>query len=246
MPLNSSSQTTEEGTRNNEIKRVRLDVTLPLGYTRHLLLGFTPDNSASDDFDYGYDAPNIENFPDDASWIIAGDPYVIQGVGAFDDSKKYPLGIFLTNSGIISFSLLALENFEQPIGIYIYDSHEDYYYKINEFSYDLSLEGYDHFDRFYIAFKDHNAADSNLSTTDYDLNSLKINYHRSNSNLRISSNSPINIQKVSVFDLLGNLIFSSKYGSNNSISDYVKLPTSQVVLLKVETSAGTKSFRVLF
>ena len=44
------------GYETNQIKRVRLDFTSPLGYTRHLLLGFTPDNAASDSFDYGYDA----------------------------------------------------------------------------------------------------------------------------------------------------------------------------------------------
>jgi hypothetical protein len=94
---NNNGQITQPGT----IQRLRLNIVTPQGYLRQLLLGFTSDNAASDGVDYGYDALNFDDFPDDCNWVINDDRFVIQGVGAFDETKKYPLGLFLTNSGSV-------------------------------------------------------------------------------------------------------------------------------------------------
>ena len=77
-----------------------------------MLLGFVPNNLATDYFDYGYDAMNTESFPNDLSWLINSEPYIIQGVGDFDESKLYPLGLYLSDSGEIEISLNTLENFD--------------------------------------------------------------------------------------------------------------------------------------
>ncbi len=88
----STTLNTDSPSTNSPIQRVRIDITTPTGYTRHLLLGFTQDNAATDGFDYGYDAHNIDDYDDDCNWMIGNDRYVIQGVGAFHESKTYPLG----------------------------------------------------------------------------------------------------------------------------------------------------------
>jgi hypothetical protein len=111
----SLGNTNGQSSQTSTIQKIRINFVTPLGYTRQLLLGFTSDNSASDSFDYGYDARNIEDFPDDMNWLIDNDRYIIQGVGAFDETKKYPLGLFLTNSGSVDMSLNSLENFDSPI-----------------------------------------------------------------------------------------------------------------------------------
>ena len=55
---------------SQEIQRVRVDFETPLGYVRHLLLGFTPDNAASDEMDYGYDALCFDDLDDDLDPFI--------------------------------------------------------------------------------------------------------------------------------------------------------------------------------
>ena len=220
---------------NSEIKRVRIDVETPLGYVRHLLIGFTPDNAATDGFDYGYDAPNIENFPDDASWIIEGNPYTTQGVGAFDDMKKYPIGLFLSNAGTIRFSLLALENFEEPIGVYIYDDLLDQYFKINQFDHPQALDSGVYTNRFFLAFRDHNSSEENLSISESELNRPSITYHRSTSVLKINTTSGIPLNSLTIHDLNGKLIYDSKFNGVTRIIETIKLSSSSIFVFTIGT-----------
>src|SRR5690606_5945607 len=99
-------------TTSDIIKRLRLKFTTPQGANRHLLLGFVPENAADDAYNYGYDALNTENLPDDMSWSIENNNYVIQGVGNFDTTKMYPLFVKLTTAGNIQVELTTLENFD--------------------------------------------------------------------------------------------------------------------------------------
>ena len=231
---------------NNQIQRVRIAVETPMGYTRHLLIGFTPDNAATDGFDYGYDAPNIENFPDDASWLINGDPFVTQGVGAFDDLKKYPIGLFLSNNGNVTFSLFALENFTEPIGVYIYDSLADEYNKINEVGFLAALNPGIYTDRYYLCFKDHNALDENLSVQSEEKFNFEIKYSIPNSVFTLRHNGIHNLSGISFYDLNGKKIFHQTIQSNQTSSFRVELPLSQVLLLNLQTEKGNYSRLVRF
>lgn len=136
-----------------QIQRVRIDFVSPDKYTRHLLLAFTPNNAATDGFDYGYDGPNPDNFLNDLNWMIDGKRYVIQGVGAFDETKQYPFGLFLADSGDIEIALTALENFDSVIDVFIYDSFLDTYTQINTANFKMNIEANVYLNRFFIAFK---------------------------------------------------------------------------------------------
>ena len=144
---------------------MRLSVKTTSGLTRHLLLTFTPNDEASDGIDYGYDAPNFDNFSNDCNWIIEGKRYVINGVGKFSKNKAYPLGFFLQDSGNISFSLLGLENFEGSVPVFIYDSENSTYHSINDVHFTESIQAGVSIDRFYITF---NNVESDIIFVDND------------------------------------------------------------------------------
>ena len=139
-----------------EIQRVYLNFQAP-EFQREILLGFTPDNSATDGYDYGYDGGSYYNYPNDMGWMIEGERYVIQGVGAFDTTKTYPLGVFLSYESSISIKLQSTENFEEPIDVYIYDSENENYFLINDDPFELTLDDGEYEDRFYVAFSDPNS-----------------------------------------------------------------------------------------
>ena len=86
----ASSQAEEE---IDDIQRVRLNFTTPEGAIIPSLLGFTPDNAATDEFNYGYDAEFIDDYPNFMAYLIGDKNYIIQGVGAFDETKRFPIGI---------------------------------------------------------------------------------------------------------------------------------------------------------
>ena len=58
-----------------------------------------------------YDALNQDAYPYDLNWLVDNQRCVIQGVGAFDNSKKYPFWMFMSKDGAIEIALKALENF---------------------------------------------------------------------------------------------------------------------------------------
>lgn len=203
-PSTNATSTSE----NYTIQRVRVDFTSPNGYVRHLLLGFTTNNAATDDFDFGYDAINIDNFPNDMNWMINNERYVVQGVGAYESSKSYPLGLFLTDSGEIEIGLNALENFDQEIPVYVYDSELDIYTQINDQNFSHVMDSGEYINRFYITFSAETTNENNgstvLSTTEIPNENQIIRYYTFSNELHIVTNNIID--SVSLFDLNGKLI----------------------------------------
>lgn len=227
-----------------DIQRVRIDVTTPNEYVRHLLLGFTPDDSATDGYDYGYDAPNPDNFPDDASWIIDNQQYVIQGVGCFDETKQYPLGLFLSNPGEIKIELDILENFEQDISVYVYDALLDTYDLINESSFTFDSSSGDHIDRFYIAFSNSNLpANSGLSVNDLSTEkNVKIHYIYHTNELIVNSKS--NIKSIEIFDISGKKL-EGIFNINSTEKKFMLTEKNQIILVNIITENTFFSKKVL-
>ena len=151
--VSSITNTASAFAATENIQRVRIDFTMPDGYVRHLLLAFTKDNSASDAYNYGYDGINKDNYPYDLNWMIGDLRCTTQGVGAFDDSKRYPLGMFMSNDGEVEIVLDALENFDAPIDLFIYDSQLNTYTQINDSNFIANIDKGDYLNRFYLAFK---------------------------------------------------------------------------------------------
>ena len=221
--LRLSSQT-------SEIQRVRIDFVGPLDYTRHLLLAFTPDDAATDGFDFGYDGLVPDNFPDDMNWIIEDGRYVIQGVGAFSNYKYYPLGMFLSNSGEIEIALYRLENFDTKINVYVYDSLLNTFTSINDTNYIKNLNYGDYLNRFYITFTNDSqminaiAGQSALSISSQDISKTSFRYINSSKDLLIKTNSSLNLKEVSLYNVLGKKLFDIQNINSNTI----KIPLSSV------------------
>ena len=233
--------------QSSEIQRVRLDFVTPLDYTRHLLLSFTSDNSASDGVDYGYDAKlfSLDEYPDDLNWIIEGDRYVIQGVGEFNNSKYYPLGMFLTNSGEIEIRLRLLENFDTPIDVYIYDASLNTFTAINNSNYIKTLSSGDYLDRFFITFTNNfeminfSARNSSLSVNENEINKASLTYLKNTKELLIKTNSAINLQEVVLYDILGKKLNSVQGINSRTIKiSLAQLHSNSPLIVSMLTEDG--------
>lgn len=233
---------TQSSNNSNEIQRVRIDFVSPDKYTRHLLLSFTPDDSATDGFDYGYDGVNPDDFLNDLNWIIEAKRYIIQGVGAFDESKQYPLGLFLTDSGDIEISLSALENFDIPINVYIYDKLLDTYTQINDSKYISTLDSGDYLNRFYIAFFEANEA---LSTYENELQKTIINYLSNTKEIYINTFSQNTIKQIQVYNLLGQKLSSIININSTEIKIPVNYFTTNYAIVSIETDYGNLARKII-
>lgn len=216
-------------TEDNEIQKVRIAFKSPDGYTRHLLLGFTPDNAATDSFDYGYDARNIDTFPNDLNWLIDGERFIIQGVGEFATDKIYPLGLYLSTGGDISISLTDIENFEEEIPVYIYDSYSGKLTLLNESTFTGKMDPGEFTDRYFLTFS---TDDFTLSDKEYSEDGFKIYFDKGTDLLNIKSNDASAIEKVEIFTLLGKRLLSL----DNS-SYHIQIPQlgkkSPILLVKI-------------
>jgi len=226
----------------DNIQKIQIDFTMPNGYVRHLLLGFTPDNKASDGIDYGYDALNIDTFPDDLNWMIEDKRFVIQGVGAFDDTKKYNLGLFLENSGAISIDLKGIYNFETPINIFIYDNLNDTYTNINDYQYESSMDSGEYLDRFYIAFKDASQADefanNSLSTDAFNLENTRVNYLSNTKELYVNTHNNFIIETINIYNLLGQEIYSLNHVNSKLIKIPLEIKQNKYGIVILKTDEG--------
>ncbi|MCC1485603.1 LamG-like jellyroll fold domain-containing protein [Winogradskyella immobilis] len=233
-------------TANNEISRIRLNFTAHVdGHIRPLLIGFTPDNTATDGIDYGYDARNEYFQNNDAFFIIEDDVYVIQGVGAFDDSKMYPVGVFLSENSDVEFELTDLENFEKGLDVYIYDSVLGTYTNITEENYVVNLEPDYYADRFFLAFRDQN---STLSSDDKILDKSFISYLSNTKEIYIKV--PNNdVTEVKLISILGQTVQKWDTNLNQYASDAYRIPVSKLptgtYVLNVETEDSVISKKII-
>ena len=239
---NAKTHTTNSNYANSTIQRVRIDFTMPDGYIRHLLLAFTSDNSASDSYDYGYDALNQDAYPYDLNWLVDNQRCVIQGVGAFDNSKKYPFWMFMSKDGAIEIALKALENFDTPIDLFIYDSKLDTYTKINNSNYAAVISEGDYVDRFYLAFKDESQADefanNSLSTDAFNLENTKVNYLRNTKELYVNTHNNFIIETINIYNLLGQEIYSLNHVNSKLVKIPLEIKQNKYGIVILKTDEG--------
>ncbi len=217
------------------IKRIRLNFTSPEGAIRPLLLAFTPNNEATDGFDYGYDAKNSDVFPSDMSFVIDNENYVIQGVGEFNVDNMYPVNISLGTSGTIEIALTDLENFDEDIDVYVYDALLGDYARINTVNYQMALDAGNHANRYFIAFKE----DATLNTVDEEFSNVMVNYLNATNEVYINVPTSVDIKQVYLVNMLGQTV-KSWNATNAPLAHECRLPVKNVsegnYIIKVRTS----------
>ena len=249
--LNTSFAETLENKSSLEyrsMQRVRIDFESPNGYVRPLLLGFTTDNAATDGVDYGYDGSNFDQFPDDLFWMIEDDSYVIQGVGEFDETKQYPLGLFLENSGTIKISLNSLENFDNAINIFVYDSLLNTYTAINDSNFNIDMTSGEYTNRFYIAFlnpiESNEDSDVALSTDEFNIDKPStIKYLSNSKELIVKSNSIVS--QIDIYSMSGKRIKSLNNFNSKEVKIHLQTYQDNYAIVKVSNKNSQNSKVIL-
>ncbi|EMQ94286.1 hypothetical protein D778_00848 [Xanthomarina gelatinilytica] len=220
--IRTSSDNNENATEEITIKRLRLEFISPEGALRPLLLGFVPNGTATDGVDWAYDGKNNdESTISDLSWMISDEKYVIQGVGEFDVTKQYPLGLFLKSKGNINISLTDLENFETPINVFIYDSLLDTYTQINDTDFNLDMDAGDYLNRFYLTFQ----SETLTVNEDEILDQFLINYLNNSNEIFIKVPNNMTVKQVFLIQILGQTVNSWEITDAHA---YLSLPVIRI------------------
>jgi len=229
------------------IERVRLEFKAPNGAVRPLLLGFIP-NYADDGYNYGFDAMAMVEYSNDLNWMIDDRRCVIQGVGAYSTDKTYPLGMFIEDTGSIDISLVGLENFDEPIDLYIYDSLTGAFSNINETDFSTTVESGEYLDRFHITFQNTVPpvlANESLSIDDNDLNQIVLKSIANTKEILIDTHNNLKIEKVEIIDILGKKVEDIQNISTSKLRIPAQHINSNIIIVSVYTNKGVVRKKLL-
>ncbi|WP_178985012.1 BspA family leucine-rich repeat surface protein [Winogradskyella helgolandensis] len=226
------------------IRRLRFNFTTPEGAVRHLLLGFTSDNAATDGVDYGYDALNADYFPSDLSFLIEANNYVIQGVGEFDETKVYPLDMVIGEQGNIEIGLTELENFDEAIDVYIFDAVEGTYTRFNDVNFQMNLEAGTYNDRFFLAFQE----DATLSTIKEEFKDIMVRYLHDSDEIYVKTPPSVQVKQLYLINVAGQTV-ASWNATNLPMSNEIKIPVKHIsegnYIIKAETETATFNKKII-
>lgn len=173
-----SSETTTTSEDENEdqvMQKLRIEFSSVNGPAtrRELLLGFS--EFTSDDYDYGYDARNVEENEDDLNLILEDELMTMQAYSAITPDKAVPLSLIASGSYNYRIRLTQLEHIEEDQMIYLRDNLTGYYFDLRtDQSYEFSSEAGVFNNRFEIVFQ---GEEDSLSTQedDYQYNLIYFN-----------------------------------------------------------------------
>jgi hypothetical protein len=231
---------------NAQVQRVRINFINSQGYTSQILLGFDPNDYATDGYDYGWDSKPPSYPPDALYWLINNDEYIIQGVGSFSVDKSYPLGLFLTNTGDIKIHLTELENFDSNIDVFIHNTEDDTYFQINDKDYSSYEVSGAHLNKYRIAFKIPENVKSSLTEEDhYITDELVVKSIKSTNELIIDGLGKYNVQSLTLHNYYGQQVF--KTSSIGSARKKIYLPhlSNQILIASVQSDKGSISKKII-
>lgn len=193
--------------------------------------------------DYGYDALNIDDFPNDMFFLVEDNQLVIQGVGAFDVNTSLPIGVKGDAEGKVSFMIDALENFAPDQPIFIHDNLTDTYHNIRETKFEVNLPAGENNTRFSLRFKD-----KTLKLEQHSIDEIKI-AHIQNGNMLVINNNLLDVavEKVTLYNILGQSI--SNWKIENQEQENIRIPvknlSSGVYVIKVKTTNDNFSKKII-
>ena len=233
----------DEKNATDNFMKIRLGFNSKNLYHRQVLLGFMNEN-ATYGVDYGYDALNFDDVPNDMYFLNENDQLVIQGVGYFDANDSFPIGVKTDAEGKVSFMIDALENFNTEQPIFIYDKVFDTYHDIRNDTYEVDMPIGVNNTRFSLRFTDKTLkVDNNTINNDIQIK------HIQNGNLLVINNNllELTVEKVTLFNILGQSVATWKIENQEqqNIQIPIKSVDAGIYIAKIKTSNGTISKKII-
>ncbi|MDH5414544.1 MAG: T9SS type A sorting domain-containing protein, partial [Flavobacteriaceae bacterium] len=230
-------------TVKDEKSLIRIGYVDPEGFHRQLVLGFIPNSKADLGYNRAYDAIMFGEREDELYFIIDNDltkKYVIQGVGEFDFRTEFPLGLKMTEEGKHTIMLDATENFDYSV--FIKDKILNYTHDLRESPLELDLSSGDYANRFQLIFE----PQATLNVNEFENGKVKV-YYDGNNNIIIDNHEGMNLKKISIYNMIGQLILAKdNYGLNDN---KIRIPFKKkegVYLVTIESDKGNSGTYKIF
>jgi hypothetical protein len=229
---------------NNNYTKIRLGFDSNNTVHRQVLLGFM-NEKATNEIDYGYDALNVDELPNDMYFTNGKNKLVIEGVGFFDKDKSYPIGVKTDIEGEVKFMIDSLENFDKNQNIFIHDSTDNSYHNIRNEKFEVKIPIGENNNRFSLRFTDKtlNIVDEHVKG-----DNIIINYFSKRNSIEIANNSPESIiTKATLYNMSAQLIaaWNVEEQSQRNIKLPIKKLSSGIYIARIYTSDGELSKKII-
>jgi len=262
--MSTTSKLTTSRSNENDVviedkyKKIRLGFNSRTDYHRQVLLGFI-DGKATNEMDFGYDAYNMDNFPNDMYFLSGENQLVIQGVGTFDRFATYPIGVKTDAEGIVKFMIDDLENFDANQPIYIFDSESNTYNNIRGTNFEINLPAGTNKTRFSLRFFNP-AVDVIVKESEPEptpepqpqpetIANIDIIHIQKSNNINIDNRiKDCRVQKVILYNDAAQEIDNWKIEENrdqSNIQVHIKKTKMGVYIVKIETTKGEFTKKIL-
>ncbi|WP_083478207.1 LamG-like jellyroll fold domain-containing protein [Lacinutrix himadriensis] len=209
--------------------------------TIHRQLLITVDQRASKDYDWGFDAKNIDTQMDDMYWMIGNEKYTIQGIDQINETTTIPIGLQTRDAGINTITIDALVNFPEGLQVYVYDKTLDTYHNLISNDFQIDLPAGEYLERFKITFSNHP-----LSMEENDIENLEIYFANSTETMVINNPKNLQIEKATLVNMLGQKICSYEDSTNKNYIEYkTKKLSVGTYIIHLKTEIGDISKKVL-
>lgn len=227
---------------NNYNTKIRIGFNSANNYHRQLLIGFM-DDLATDGLDRGYDGYQIDTQRSDLYFLIDDSEYTIQGVGAFDVNKSYPLGVKTDTIGNVQFMVDSKEFLAVNQKVYIHDKETSSYYDITDKAVDVNLPAGTYDNRFELTFKTNKTL--SIGENEVTESSVIVYNDEKKKKLVISKNQSIDIKEISIYNMIGQQLSTLKKVPNGTSIEIPFNVERGVYLVKIITTEGVVSKKVL-
>ncbi|SHG60990.1 Por secretion system C-terminal sorting domain-containing protein [Salegentibacter echinorum] len=221
--VNLAEKASEE--KKDERAKIRLEFISPTGYHREISVGVDVNTTAG--FDLGYDAPLIDEGPEDMYWVIGESKYIIQGVPHFNLDQVLPVGLTIAEEKEFTIALGELENLPDDVEIFVKDNIDTTYYNLRKDAFRASLSTGKHSDRYSIVFQDKTEIEEEeeIDPESPEIDDATLNFHYQIDNRKLIINNPelLDIENVIIYSLTG-----------QQVLHYDAIPPVKTTALKIE------------
>lgn len=229
-----------EESEENLMQKIRLEFNSVNGPStrRELLLGFSEETS--DDYDYGYDAKNMEDTNDDLHLILNGENMDIQAYSAITPDKSVPL--ILKASGIYNYTIKITDivDISEDQDIYLKDNLTGEYFDLrNGQPYEFSSEAGEFSNRLEIVFQNQSQT---LSIKDETIENIKLYYASSRNKIVVLNPKNEDIKTIEIFNVLGQSVYKNQNTYEGSYNEYEIQGLSSGTYIVRLTAANNSSF----
>ncbi len=229
--------------KSKQLKKTKSSVSVPIlkfgfdytnenGIRIHRQLGISFLTTSTFGYENGYDSYAFDIQPTDAYWQfpINENKYSIASVAPISAAMEIPIAIQISENDLITLGIDEKTNVNETV--YLYDAITSTYYNLSDNHIDLYLQTGVYTDRFFITF--HNAL--TLETTLEAEDTFSIKYDANLHKLTVVSGSQLQIEKLSLYNILG--IVEQIFDATPNNEYLLPAKIQGVYVLQIKTSSG--------